>query len=412
MDTSSMIKNHVEKPEKFKGTDFRRWQRKMLFYLTTLHVSNVLMDDEPRNPPVSLGQNVPTAAQTKQFEKAVETWKSNEYNCRNYILNALDDSLYDIYSTFKTAREIWESLERKYKTKVACSKRFVVGKFLHYKMIDSKLIVKQVEELQVITHELEVEGMGINSNFMVGFIIKKLPPSWKNFKLYLKHLTDDMSFEQLVLKLRVEEDNRLSEKADASCLEPNENMVALSTSKGKFQKFKGKGIAPKPSFKNSLAPQKKNFKRAKDCRHKRDHGGGGNGGGGAGPSHQANMANSETQFIGMVEANLVTNTMDRWFDTRATKHICNTKGSFATYQKVSDEELMSIGNTATAKVEGKGKMILKLTSRKDLVLTNVLHVPDIRKNLISGPMLSNKGFKIVFESNKFVITKGGLYVHD
>ena len=57
---------------------------------------------------------------------------------------------------------------------------------------------------------------------------------------------------------------------------------------------------------------------------------------------------------------------------------------------------MSTGNETTIKVEGKRKVILKLTSGKDLVLTNVHHVPDIRKNLISGPMLSNKGFKIVF----------------
>ena len=94
-----------------------------------------------------------------------------------------------------TAREIWESLENKYKTEVACSKRFVVGKFLNFRIVDSKPILKQVEELQVITHDLEVEGMGINSNFLVGSIIEKLPTSWKNFKLYLKHLTDEMSFE-------------------------------------------------------------------------------------------------------------------------------------------------------------------------------------------------------------------------
>ena len=27
---------HGEKPEKFGGVDFKRWQQKMLFYLTTL----------------------------------------------------------------------------------------------------------------------------------------------------------------------------------------------------------------------------------------------------------------------------------------------------------------------------------------------------------------------------------------
>ena len=40
----------------------------------------------------------------------------------------------------------------------------------------------------------------------------------------------------------------------------------------------------------------------------------------------------------------------------------------------------------------------------------MLHIPDIRKNLISGSILSKKGFRIVFESDKFVLTKGGIYV--
>ncbi|GJY24987.1 hypothetical protein Tco_0399713 [Tanacetum coccineum] len=71
---------------------------------------------------------------------------------------------------------------------------------------------------------------------------------------------------------------------------------------------------------------------------------------------------------------------------------------------------MFMGNGTASKIEGKWKVIVKLTSGKDLVLSNVLHVPNITKNMISGPTLSNKEFKVVFELNKFVITKGGVYV--
>ena len=39
-----------------------------------------------------------------------------------------------------------------------------------------------------------------------------------------------------------------------------------------------------------------------------------------------------------------------------------------------------------------------------------LHVPEIRKNLVSGPILSKKGFKLVFESDRFILTKAGMYV--
>ena len=49
----------------------------------------------------------------------------------------------------KLAKEIWESLDWKYKTEDVGAKKFVVGRFLDYKMVDSKIVVSQVQELQV-----------------------------------------------------------------------------------------------------------------------------------------------------------------------------------------------------------------------------------------------------------------------
>ena len=37
--------NHRERPEKFQGVDFKRWQQKMLFYLTTLNLARFLKED-------------------------------------------------------------------------------------------------------------------------------------------------------------------------------------------------------------------------------------------------------------------------------------------------------------------------------------------------------------------------------
>ncbi|PHU27269.1 hypothetical protein BC332_05601 [Capsicum chinense] len=63
----------TEKLKKFTGIDFKRWQQKMFFYLTTLCLQ------------------------------------------RNYILSGLQDDLYNVYSGTKTTKELWGALERKYK---------------------------------------------------------------------------------------------------------------------------------------------------------------------------------------------------------------------------------------------------------------------------------------------------------
>jgi hypothetical protein len=62
-------------------------------------------------------------------------------------------------------------------------------------------------------------------------------------------------------------------------------------------------------------------------------------------------------------------------------------------------------NGSHASVRGVGMVDLKLTSEKIVQLRNVQHVPSINKNLVSGSLLCRDGFKVVLESNKFVVLK-------
>jgi len=42
--------------------------------------------------------------------------------------------------------------------------------------------------------------------------MEKFPPAWRDFKNYLKHKRKELKLEDLILKLRIEEDNWQSEK--------------------------------------------------------------------------------------------------------------------------------------------------------------------------------------------------------
>ena len=95
----------------------------------------------------------------------VDAWKHSDFLCRNYVINELHDSLYNVYCAIKTAKELWESLDRKYKIEDAGAKKFVVGRFLDFKMVDSRTVISQVQEIQVILHEIQVEGMILNETF-------------------------------------------------------------------------------------------------------------------------------------------------------------------------------------------------------------------------------------------------------
>ncbi|PHU11163.1 hypothetical protein BC332_18093 [Capsicum chinense] len=125
----------AEKPEKFSGINFKRWQQKMFFYLTTLCLQRFTSENVPE---------VPEGTSDKDRFVIAETWKHSDFLCRNYILSGLQDDLYNVYSGTKTSKELWRALERKYKTEDAGIKKFLVARFLDFKMIDNKSVVSQV----------------------------------------------------------------------------------------------------------------------------------------------------------------------------------------------------------------------------------------------------------------------------
>ncbi|XP_073138849.1 uncharacterized protein [Henckelia pumila] len=176
--------SHGEKPEKFTGADFKKWQQKMLFYLTTLNQARFLSEDAPK---LKAGEG------DVESVSALKAWNHSDFLCRNYVLNGLADSLYNVYCEKKTTKELWESLDRNYKTEDAGAKKFLVGRFLDFKMVDSKPVIIQVQEIQVILHEIHAEGMTLRESFQLEAIVEKLPPAWKDFKNYLKHKQNEMN---------------------------------------------------------------------------------------------------------------------------------------------------------------------------------------------------------------------------
>ena len=79
----------------------------MLFYLITLHLIKFLQEDPPE-----IGTD-------RDSVLAVDAWTQG--------VNGLDDSLYNVYSLIQTTKKLWASLNKKYKTEDAGTKKFVMG---------------------------------------------------------------------------------------------------------------------------------------------------------------------------------------------------------------------------------------------------------------------------------------------
>ncbi|GKC55060.1 hypothetical protein Tco_1077805 [Tanacetum coccineum] len=291
---TNTVANHTERPEKFNGQNFNRWQQKMFFYLTALGLAWFLKETVPQVEPPG------------------------------------EDPLYNVYCKTTTAKELWESLECKYKTKDAGTKKFMVARFLDYKMVDSKNVICQVQDLHVLIHDIYAEGMTLSETFQAAAIIEKLPPSWVDFKNYLKHKRKEMSVKYLVVHLRIEEDNMLAQKDTYTPDSAKANLVEHAGSSSRSN-LKGKG-----------KDKRKNNKKSKG---KSEY-----------LAPKENMVNNDVDMIVMVS------------------HVC-AMISKVNLVAVDNGQKLYMGNSVIADIKSEGDVVLKMTSEKELKLTNVLVMP-------------------------------------
>lgn len=94
------------------------------------------------------------------------------------ILNLVADNIYNIYSDARTARDLQKALNNneRYKTEESGAKKYVVGRYLNFKMVDDKLILPEVHDLQTLVNEI-IKGIRVDEQFQVATVIDKLPPT-------------------------------------------------------------------------------------------------------------------------------------------------------------------------------------------------------------------------------------------
>ena len=69
-----------EKLEKFNELNFKRWQQKMLFYLTTMNLARFFIEEAPK-----LKDN----ERHNQVISVVDAWKHYDFMWRNYVMNVM-----------------------------------------------------------------------------------------------------------------------------------------------------------------------------------------------------------------------------------------------------------------------------------------------------------------------------------
>ncbi|GJU23853.1 zinc finger, CCHC-type containing protein [Tanacetum coccineum] len=362
------------KLDKFERHDFRRWQKKMHFLLTTLKVVYVLTTLMP--------ELVEDA--TMEAIRIRAKWENDDYICRNHILNGMSGSLFDAYTNVESAKELWDSLKSKYMAEDSSSKKFLYNELLR--------ILRQY-----IQH-----GLKMDESIFVSSIIDKLPPSWKDFKHTLEHGKYDLSLVQLGSHLRIEESLRAQDSDKGMGKEvggPSVNMTEEGKNKhNKQNKGKKRSNENNSGSSSNKKPKLECWKCGKTGQFKRDCRSGKKNNANSGGSGPFQRPRAEVDAIAW------------WIDFGATTYVCKDHCWFKTFELVEDGSVLYMGDEHFAPVHGKGSVALEFSSGKTITLFNVLYVPKLCKNLVFGHVLNKCGYKQVYKSDKYILVKSGVFI--
>ncbi|RVW64665.1 Retrovirus-related Pol polyprotein from transposon TNT 1-94, partial [Vitis vinifera] len=270
---------------------------------------------------------------------------------------------------------------------------------------------REEDELILIVNKLKVLKIELPEAFQVGAIVAKLPSSWKGYRKRIFHKSEDYSLEEIQKHLRIEEESRSRDKM----VEESNGGTNKANAVSKANHPRDKNNNDKKNSGNYMSPKKnqEQFKGKKgpcfvcgkpehyvrECRYRKDQKG-------------AVVNAIDEEIIATLSDVCVVQgkVQGWWYDTCATIHVTYYKSLFKTFEDAKGDQEVQMGNEGRSKVLGKGTIEVAFTSGKKVTLINVLYVPDMNKNLVSGDFLGKPGIKAVFESGKLILSKSGNFV--
>nr|AAU90206.1 putative polyprotein [Oryza sativa Japonica Group] len=253
--------------------------------------------------------------------------------------------------------------------------------FHNYKMADNRSVVEQAHEIQTMAKELELLKCVLPDKFLAGCIIAKLPPSWRGFGTALKHKRQEYSVEGWIASLDIEEkaqEKDAASKGDGGQSTANVVHKAQNKSKGKYK-----------------AQQTTNFKKKNN-------------------NNNSNQ-DERTCFVCDQPDHLARKCPQR----KRMKALAGQTSKSANVTIGNTGDGSGYGHTGFHRPNGEWVTCFcswcwhgrsKVYLGKIVQLKNVQHVPSIDRNLVSGSRLTRDGFKLVFESNKVVMSKHGYFI--
>ncbi|KMQ86259.1 retrovirus-related gag-pol polyprotein [Lasius niger] len=346
-------------------------------------------------------------------EAQIKIWIKNDNKARSDIILSISPPELKQVKGCTTSREVWQKLESIYQSKGPARKATLLKQLILQRMEDGGDVHEHTRKFFDTVDKLNEMEVEINPDLLSIMLLYSLPPSFQNFRCAIESRDVLPTPEILRIKITEESDAR---KSDSHTVTQNA-MVANKRNQMRRHQGNEKGWKNKSKsepFKFQCHRCRKFGHKAVDCRSKdencrsKDE----KGQPSAKKSEDVSLYASEDSSIQNVALRAeINNRQEAWcLDSGATSHFCKKSDSFIETFDSAHMQL-NLANNASTEIKAKGTAIFSTNvfgKRTNIKLSDALHVPDLRTNLLSVGKITENDYNVIFRKDQAkVIDRNG-----
>lgn len=405
--------------ERFDGTDYPVWAVHMRDILHERHLSKYL--------------NVKTNIEDYQEEEDLQTLAEIRFTLSNNQVRLILQC--------KTANEAWEKLKTKYQHSSKANRVFLKSQFLSLKMKNNERMTDFIQRIDDMADQLTALGDDISNEDKSIVLTRGVSTSYRTTVIAIQEAEKLDNYEHVTNSLINEETHQNETKDNNDVTGEN---AFYSNQRSKFNQGRGQGnrgnyhtqgregattrFEGNCHFCGIYGHKESECRRKQNQRNNMYHRGYYQGNYNNQGNHQNQANRTEQQEEQTLNVQLFTATAmiaknkDEWLlDSGASHHMTARHDIFTTYEKFDIPTKIELGNDSAIYAEGKGTIRMNLFNQATTgILTDVLYVPEVSKNLFSVGKAIERGLSLeinqdtatFYNKNRPVMTaskRGNLY---
>lgn len=322
---------------------------------------------------------------------------------RAYILSVVNDNILQDVGDLGRAREVWETLREIYATFTLLHSVINLKEMVNVKKTSQMSMADYFATIQRLHQKLLKGGITFTDSSIAMVMLAGLPLD--EYEGVVRSLEDNQEISTLAVKRKLlAEEKRLTRRINTGEEEvqamraTHSNYKKKDDTKQTTQVNSNQASGSSNTYKcfkcgkvGHVARYCRNDVTCYSCN---------------GKGHVAKDCEGARKVKEVVNMKVGTENVckENWYlDSCASYHMCPFKEYFSVLES-SVEGTVKLGDDSELKIEGRGKVAVKMKSGVTVQLSDVLYVPKLGCSLLSVGVMTQKGFDVVFSGEEAKVT--------